>query len=152
MSEHAIDDAMGAGLTARILDEMSAHDRKPLINIQRNRYMHGCSCGWIGFPHSDHRTLELYTMLLRLQYAPPCDLPAVTMAQLPSSPNPLIWIDHRRMGGTPCVHGTRVPLDCITDLLDDCDDAEINWWFPAVTVEQVSAIRRFHNEGSEVTR
>lgn len=58
-------------LTTQIMDVMSTHERKSLPNIQRNRYMQGCTCGWIGWPHSDHRQLELYTVLLRLQVADP---------------------------------------------------------------------------------
>lgn len=58
-------------LPGLVIDVMSAHERKALSNIQRNRYMQGCTCGWIGYPHTDHRQLELYTMLLRLQIAIP---------------------------------------------------------------------------------
>lgn len=53
----------------------------------------------------------------------------------------LIWTNPQRMGGIPCVFGTRVPVDQVESLLYDCTDEEINRYYPSVTVEQAARIR-----------
>lgn len=54
---------------------------------------------------------------------------------------PTTWTDPHRMGGIPCVYGTRVPVDDVVGLLYDCTDEEIHWHYPSVSVEQVARIR-----------
>lgn len=59
----------------------------------------------------------------------------------------LVWTNPDRRGGVPCVYGTRVPLDDVMSLMWDCDDEEINWYYPKVRVDQVRRLRlSFLNE------
>lgn len=52
-----------------------------------------------------------------------------------------IDIDPQRMGGVPCVRGTRVPAFQVVRLLGCCSDEEIVESYPTVPVAAVAAIR-----------
>lgn len=54
---------------------------------------------------------------------------------------PIIWTDPRRMGGIPCVYGTRVPVDDVLRLISECTDEETSWYYPSVTPAQVARLR-----------
>jgi len=58
-----------------------------------------------------------------------------------TTPAPISWTSEHRMGGVECVYGTRVPLKDVVNLLTDCTDEEIHWYYPSVTVQQVARIR-----------
>lgn len=53
------------------------------------------------------------------------------------------WIESHpgKLGGIPCIFGTRVPVDQIVNLLVDCTDEEIVSCYPTVPVEAVAALR-----------
>ncbi|MCK8674276.1 DUF433 domain-containing protein [Rhodococcus sp. HM1] len=53
----------------------------------------------------------------------------------------VVWSDPVRLGGTPCVRGTRTPVDQITALLDDFSDEEISSYYPTPEVWQVAILR-----------
>ena len=73
----------------------------------------------------------------------PTDAAETTNAASRPAPEALIWVDPRRMGGIPCVFGTRVPVDQLQALLGEATDEQIAWIYPAVTVEQVARLREF---------
>ncbi|MDH6279509.1 DUF433 domain-containing protein [Prescottella agglutinans] len=53
------------------------------------------------------------------------------------------WIESHpgKLGGIPCVRGTRVPVDHVVNLMVDCTDQEIVSFYPTVPVAAVAAIR-----------
>lgn len=53
------------------------------------------------------------------------------------------WIESRpgRMGGIPCVRGTRVPVEQVINLMVVCTDEQIVLFYPTVPVEAVAALR-----------
>jgi len=57
------------------------------------------------------------------------------------SADPICWTSPERMGGIPCVYGTRVPVADVVGLIYDCTDEEIHAYYPSVTVEQAARIR-----------
>lgn len=62
-----------------------------------------------------------------------------------------IWSDPERCGGEPCVRGTRVPVEFITDLIaDGCDDAYITRAYPSVPEPMVAVIRALLDAPGEV--
>lgn len=56
-----------------------------------------------------------------------------------SGPTPTaeIWISRQRMGGTPCIFGTRIPTDVIAAFKDDPNEAGRH--YPGITPEHVEA-------------
>ncbi len=56
-------------------------------------------------------------------------------------PDPLIWSDPGRMGGTPCFMGTRVPVKTLFDFIEDGASLdEFLTSFPNVTREHAIAV------------
>jgi uncharacterized protein (DUF433 family) len=60
-----------------------------------------------------------------------------------------IWIDPGRQSGTPCLGGTRIPVDTILSLMTDrgMDDAHIFAFYPDVTPEHMKAVRWWDETG-----
>lgn len=55
----------------------------------------------------------------------------------------IVWVNRERMHGTPCFHGTRVPLENLWDYLEGGDPLdEFLAGFPGVTREQAQAVLR----------
>lgn len=53
-------------LVDQTMECMNAHVKGDVPARSRRAWqMQHCSCGWAGYPHSDHQSLMLYTMLLR---------------------------------------------------------------------------------------
>jgi hypothetical protein len=53
-------------LAEKTLECVSEHVKVEVPARSRRAWqMQHCSCGWTGYPHSDHQSLMLYTMLLR---------------------------------------------------------------------------------------
>ncbi len=56
-------------------------------------------------------------------------------------PEPLIWSDPGRLGGTPCFYGTRVPVKTLFDHLEAGDPLEVFLEdFPSVSREHAQAV------------
>jgi len=57
-----------------------------------------------------------------------------------------VWVSPRRMSGTPCFRGTRVPIQSLIDFLEGGEtiDAFLNL-YPLITREQVLAVLDFAN-------
>ncbi|MCA1008982.1 DUF433 domain-containing protein [Rhodococcus hoagii] len=53
------------------------------------------------------------------------------------------WIESHpgKLGGIPCIRGTRVPVDQVVNLMVDCTDEEIVGFYPTVPIEAVAALR-----------
>jgi uncharacterized protein (DUF433 family) len=55
-----------------------------------------------------------------------------------------ISVDHRVMGGVPCIRGTRIPVATVVSMLaDDVSVADIIADYPQLIVEDVSAALKF---------
>jgi uncharacterized protein (DUF433 family) len=67
----------------------------------------------------------------------------------PSLPSPLVTSDPRRLGGTPCFTGTRVPVVTLFDHLEAGDTLEIFLTdFPSVSREHALAVLRAAREAT----
>ena len=57
-----------------------------------------------------------------------------------------IWVDPRRMSGTPCFRGTRVPVQSLMDLLEGGETIDqFLELYPSVTRRQVLTVLEFAN-------
>lgn len=55
--------------------------------------------------------------------------------------HPEVWASPYRLGGTPCVRGTRVPVDVVLDMIADGETAaEIRDLWPDVTYPSIWAL------------
>ena len=61
----------------------------------------------------------------------------------PPKPEAEIWIDRGRMGGLPCVYGSRLPIETLVRYADACGDAAALEAYPPATVESLAAARWF---------
>lgn len=62
---------------------------------------------------------------------------------LPDAEHPLIWINPERVSGAPCFYGTRMPIDCLFDNLED--GVSLDEWldaYPDITRERAQAVLR----------
>lgn len=57
------------------------------------------------------------------------------------------WSDPGRLGGIPCVYGTRVPVSQIVEMLDEFDDKYICEMYPTVEPWQVAVVRALNGPG-----
>lgn len=64
-------------------------------------------------------------------------------------PEPLITSDARRLGGTPCFAGTRVPVKTLFDHLEAGDSLEVFLTdFPSVSREHAQAVLRLARDSA----
>ena len=55
-----------------------------------------------------------------------------------------IWVDPRRMSGTPCFRGTRVPVQSLIDLLEGGETIDqFLELYPSITRQQVLTVLDF---------
>lgn len=55
-------------LAGKVMAVIEQHVRVPESARSRRAWqMQHCSCGWDGYPHSDHQQLKVYVMMLRDQ-------------------------------------------------------------------------------------
>ena len=57
-----------------------------------------------------------------------------------------VWVNPRRMSGTPCFRGTRVPVQSLIDFLDGGETiGEFLKLYPSISRQQVLAVLDFAN-------
>jgi uncharacterized protein (DUF433 family) len=70
----------------------------------------------------------------------------VVTAEQKSRLDSAIWVNPRRMSGTPCFLGTRVPVQSLIDLLEGGETIdEFLHLYPSITRDQVLVVLDFAN-------
>lgn len=66
--------------------------------------------------------------------------------------HPDVCTNPHRMGGQPCVRGTRVPVDIIFNIMDGpdgCTDEEITEFYPSVPTGAITRLRTAREEHTD---
>lgn len=67
--------------------------------------------------------------------------------------HPDVCTNPHRMGGQPCIRGTRVPVDIIFKLMDGpdgCTDEEVAYFYPHVPADKITRLRTAREEHNDV--
>lgn len=66
--------------------------------------------------------------------------------------HPDVCTNPHRMGGQPCIRGTRVPVDIIFNLMDGPDgatDEEVSYFYPHVPADKITRLRTAREEHTD---
>ncbi|GAB3595327.1 hypothetical protein CFAEC_06095 [Corynebacterium faecale] len=64
--------------------------------------------------------------------------------------HPDVWTNPWRVGGVPCIRGTRIPVDIMLDWIEGAPDDDITEFSPDVTADVIDRLRTAREEHNDV--
>ncbi|MCK2200497.1 DUF433 domain-containing protein [Corynebacterium callunae] len=54
--------------------------------------------------------------------------------------HPDVWTSPHRMGGQPCVRGTRIPVGILLNWITDCPEDDIREYYPSISADVIDRL------------